>query len=151
MPAHDFNEASWIKLVFLLADTQQWIDELSATAFEQLPVEHKKKLFRPTYRLSPEAMAHILERHYYKIARHPGTGKFTLPVPAILACIRDAGALDPVAVAGTLSQQRVLQMDSSIGFDKDGKETDCLTVLTDAGGHIITAFPGVLDAAIFKP
>ena len=47
MPTIPFNEAAFIKLVFLLADTQQWVDELSTSVFEQLPLEHKKKLFRP--------------------------------------------------------------------------------------------------------
>jgi len=39
-----FNEPEWIKLIFLLADTQQWIDEMSQTAFVQLPLQHKQEL-----------------------------------------------------------------------------------------------------------
>ena len=38
----NFNESEWIKLIFLLADTRQWIDELSQQAFDQLPLENKK-------------------------------------------------------------------------------------------------------------
>jgi len=73
-----FNEPEWIKLIFLLADTQQWIDEMSQTAFVQLPLQHKQELQRSTYFLSATAMAHDIQRHYYKIPRHPGTGKFCL-------------------------------------------------------------------------
>lgn len=140
-----FNEQSWIKLIFLLADTQQWIDELASNAFEQLPVDNKKKLFRNTYRLTPKAMAHILERHYYKIPRHPGTGKFNISLPTILDLIRDAGAIDPVPVPGTLNMQRILHNGSVIGTDNLGAATVTLTVITGPGGSIITAFPGILS------
>ena len=140
-----FDETAWIKLIFLLADTQQWVDELSDTVFEQVPLQHKKKLFRPTYRFSPQAMAHILERHYFKIARHPGTGKFNISLPALMACIRDAGSIDPLPVPGSLNLQRVLHTTGMVGFDKHGLETACLTVITQPGGTIITAFPGILN------
>ena len=76
----EFNESAWIKLVFLLADTQAWLDELSSGALQQPPLENKHKLHRKTYHLGIAAMAHILEWHYYKIPRHPGTGKFHIPV-----------------------------------------------------------------------
>ena len=62
-----FNEPGWIKLIFLLADTQQWLNQLYQDAFETIPVEKKEKLFRKTYCLRVTALAHIIKRHYYKI------------------------------------------------------------------------------------
>ena len=35
---HSFNESQWMKLVFLLADTQSWIDEMSKDLFAAVPV-----------------------------------------------------------------------------------------------------------------
>jgi len=140
--AVQFNEAQWIKLLFLLADTQQWIDDMAKEAFLQLPVPDKKKCFRKTYYLTAGGLAHILERHYYKINRHPQTGKFHIPVTDIVQLIRDA-ADNPVSpVSGSLNMQRCLPAPSPIGYDKNGTPTHIITVLTDPGGRIVTAFPG---------
>lgn len=143
-----FNEPEWIKLIFLLADTQHWVDELSSRAFDELPLENKKKLFRKTYHLSIHAMAHIIERHYYKIARHPGTGKFNIPLSSVLHYIREAGSIPPAAVAGSLNLQRVLTTTEPVGFNKQGETTYCITVITNPGGEIVTAFPGLLSTAL---
>jgi hypothetical protein len=144
IPAVNFNEAQWLKLVFLLADTQQWINDMAKDAFVQLPVADKKKCFRKNYYLTAEAMAHIMERHYYKINRHPQTGKFHIPVTEIVQLIRDAAELPATPVSCNLNFQRTLQTEGIIGYDKDGNATDSITVITDAGGKIITAFPGSL-------
>jgi hypothetical protein len=142
IPAINFNEAQWLKLVFLLADTQQWINDMARDAFLQLPVTDKKKCFRKNYYLTAEAMAHILERHYYKINRHPQTGKFHIPVTDIVQLVRDAAELPTSPVPGNLNFQRTLQTANTIGNDKDGNATNTVTIITDAGGKIITAFPG---------
>jgi hypothetical protein len=139
-----FNEAQWLKLLFLLADTQEWINELCKEALLQLPVADKKKCFRKTYYLTAPALAHILERHYYKINRHPQTGKFNIPVTEIVQLIRDAADLPVSPVPGNLNFQRILQTATSIGYDKDGKPATIITILTDAGGKIITVFPGLV-------
>lgn len=141
--AINFNEAQWLKLVFLLADTQQWINDMAKDAFLQLPVTDKKKCFRKTYYLTAEAMAHIIERHYYKINRHPQTGKFHIPVTDIVQLIRDAAGLPVTPVPGNLNFQRTLHTAAIIGYDKDGNAVNTVTIITDAGGRIITAFPGV--------
>lgn len=140
-----FNEEQWIKLVFLLADTQTWIDEMNKELFNEVPVTNQKKYLRKTYYLTPAALAHIIERHYYKISRHPSVGKFHIPLPCILQLIRDAAALSPTPVSGTLNQQRILQTNTIIGFNKNGHEENRITVITDPGGKIITAFPGTLE------
>lgn len=142
-----FNEAEWLKLVFLLADTQQWVDEMVKEAIGGIPVKGKKKFLQKSYFLSVSALAHILERHYYKIPRYPHTGKFHIPVAEILHYIREAFQLQVSPVSGSLNFQRLLKTDKIIGFDKTGQPTNFITILTDAGGKIITAFPGVITAA----
>jgi hypothetical protein len=144
IPAINFNEAQWLKLVFLLADTQQWINDMAREAFLQLPVTDKKKCFRKNYYLTVEAMAHILERHYYKINRHPQTGKFHIPVIEIVQLIRDAADLPVTPVPGNANFYRSMQTANIIGYDKDGNPANIVTVVTNAGGKIITAFPGAL-------
>ena len=137
-----FNEPEWLKLVFLLSDTQAWVDDLSKQAFGQLPVPDKKKFLQKNYYLCITALAHILERHYYKIPRYPNTGKFHISVSEILYYIREAHSLPVTPVSGCLNFQRVIKAEQPIGFDKNGLPTDYITILTDGGGKIITAFPG---------
>jgi hypothetical protein len=140
-----FCEEEWMKLLFLLSDTEQWVDDLTHRMFRCLPVEDKKRLFRRSYYLTATALAHILERHYYKIPRHPGTGKFTIPVTGILHWLREAGNEPAVPMPGSLNYKRVLEAPCPIGFDKEGKATSMITVITDTGGKIVTAFPGMID------
>lgn len=137
-----FKEQEWIRLVFLLADTQGWVDDVSREMYMQLPVHNKRKFLRKNYYLTVQVMAHILERHYYKINRHPHAGKFTIGVTELLECLRDAAMAEPKALTGSINYYRVFTTDRIIGFDKDGNGVDCMTVLTDGGGKIITAFPG---------
>jgi len=137
-----FNEEEWLKLLFLLNDTQSWLNELISTAFLQIPVPDKKRLFRKTYYLTVSSLAHILEKHYYKIQRHPGSGKFTVPVTDIISYLRDASCLPTVQIAGTLNFERTMDAERIIGFDRSGHQTDIITIITGHGGHIITAFPG---------
>ena len=137
-----FNEEEWLRLLFLLSDTQTWLNEIISSAFLQLPVTDKKKLFRKTYYITVSALAHILERHYYKIQRHPGAGKFTMPVTDILSYLRDAFHQPVSPVAGALNSQRIIDTERMVGFDKNGQPTEIITIITDSGGRILTAFPG---------
>jgi hypothetical protein len=45
------------------------------------------------------SLAHLLEKHYYKIARHPGCGKFTIDITNIVYWIKEAGYTQPKALA----------------------------------------------------
>jgi len=135
-----FNETSWKKLVFLLSDTQQWVNDLCREAFMQLPVE-KKKLFRKDYYPTATAMAHIIERHYYKVNRHPQTGKFHVPLIEILEYIRAAHVVTPSPMSNSCNYVRVLDTGGEIGFGNSGNPATCITVITDQGGKIVTAFP----------
>ncbi len=138
----NLNEPQYLKLLFLLADTQTWLDDLCKEALGHLPITGKKRFLRKTYYLSVPALAHILERHYYKINRYPNAGKFTIPVMEILHYIREAYSLVATPAPGCNNFQRVMQAKHTIGFDKNGQSTNSITILTDAGGKIITAFPG---------
>lgn len=135
-----FNEPEWIKLIFLLSDTQQWVDDLCRQAIVQLPIE-KKKLFKKDYYLTATTLAHILERHYYKINRHPQTGKFHIPVTEILHHIRSAYPVEPTPMNGSCNFCRVFETGETIGFDNNGRPATRITVITDSGGRIVTAFP----------
>ena len=139
-----FNETQWLQALFLLADTQSWLQQLQEGLIWQLPVKHRKKLLRKGSYLSSKALAHILERHYYKVPRHPLTGKFTIPIPQIVACIRDACQQPPETVPHSPHLQRVLDTGTPLGHDPSGNTVTTITVITSTGGEIITAFPGIL-------
>ena len=142
-----FNESEWLKLIFLLADTQAWIDDLTLQALKRLPVHDKKKFLQKSYYLGIKPLAHILERHYHKINRYPHAGKFNIPVTEILHHIREAHAVPPVPNGNNF--QRTVHTTQAVGFDKSGQSTNIITILTDAGGRIITAFPGTNEESCF--
>jgi hypothetical protein len=138
-----FNENEWLKLLFLLADTQTWLDDMAKEMFRQLPIS-KKRFILKEYYLSLTVLAHILGRHYYKINRYPHTGKFHIPVIEILNYIREAYMLPATLTTDGQNFQRILQTIQPIGFDKYGQSSNTIIILTDAGGKIITAYPGEL-------
>jgi hypothetical protein len=139
-----FNETQWLQALFLLADTQSWLQQMQEGLIWQLPVKHRKKLLRKGSYLSSKALAHILERHYYKVLRHPLTGKFTIPIPQIVACIRDACQQPPQPVPSSPHLQRLWDTGTPLGHDTSGNTVTTITVITSTGGEIITAFPGVI-------
>ncbi len=140
-----FNEEQWLKTLLLIRDTQDWLDEIKKGMLCQLPLANKKKLLRRKFYLSATALAHILERHYYKIQRHPNTSKFIIPVVDIIACIRDAFQQAPVIIGGSLYVQRTINVQRMIGFDLSGQTTSVITVVSGTDGRIVTAFPGLLN------
>ena len=140
-----FNEAEWLRLLFLLSDTQAWISNMEKSLLYQLPLPDKCKLYRKTYFLSASSLTHIMERHYYKISRHPGCGKFTVDVPTIVHWIKEVYHCEPSPIIGSLNFKRSLDTGIIIGFDKNGQSTTFITVLTHPGGEIKTAFPGTFQ------
>ncbi len=123
-----------------MSDTQEWLNDLNKELFNQLPIS-KKKFISKDYYLTVTRIAHIMERHYNKINRYPNAGKFNIPVTDILDYIREAHAVPPIAVNENI-RQRVVEAPAPIGHDKNGQETNVITILTDTGGRIVTAFPG---------
>ena len=142
----NFDEAAWIRLIFLVSDTQAWIQEMEKEVFGQIPVNGKKGLFRKTYHISATAVAHILERHYYKIPRYPSTSKFQVPVADILHWIREAAAEAPQLLPGSTHFIRCYDTHEAIGHDQYGQPTSIISIITDPGGEVKTAFPGRQEA-----
>lgn len=138
-----FNEPLFLKLLFLLADTQQIFNDMNEELFRQLPIKNKKKFLRRTYYLTATTLAHIVERHYYKIDRYPLCGKFHISLEDILHYIREAGNIEPQKLSGCNLYQRNIQAETEIGFDKNGQPASTITIITDGGGKIMTAYPGV--------
>jgi hypothetical protein len=138
-----FNEEAWLKLIFLLSDTQDWLNEMVSGAIMQLPMSNKKRLFRKTYYITISSLAHILERHYYKIQRHPDCGKFTIPIPDMLSHLREISSAPGTPIPGSIDLHRTVTVNKIIGFDRNQQPTTYVTVLTDSGGRIITAYPGI--------
>ncbi len=141
-----FNEPEWLKLLFLLSDTRTWINEMEKDLFDKTPVVEKRKLFRKTYYITAASLAHIVERHYYKIPRHPGAAKFTVSVSVILHWIREAYHQPMFPANGTGNHFRMLDTAISIGHDRDGTATTYITVITHPCGSIKTAFPGLFKS-----
>jgi hypothetical protein len=139
------NENQWINILFLISDMQTWLDEMQERVIYQLPVKNKKRLLQRSHYLAASALAHILERHYFKIPRYPNAGKFTIPVTNIVSYIRDACIQTAMPVINSSNLQRILDTKQVIGFDRYGKPASVITVVSDAGGKIITAFPGTLN------
>ena len=141
---NNLSEDQWLNILFLISDTQTWLDEIHEGLIHQLPVKNRKRLLRKAHYLTAAALAHILERHYYKIHRYPQAGKFTISIADIVRCIRDAINEPAVPVPNSINLQRTADTGEHIGFDRYGKATNIITVLSDAGGKIVTAFPGTL-------
>ena len=135
------NENELLRLLMLLSDTQTWLNEMSAQAVQALHPPAMKLMHGKSYRLPVTAFAHIIERHYYKTLRHPGTGKFTLPVPAILDLLKEMATVEAEPMKGNINSRRSLQLSYELGICKNGDPAFRITVITDPTGAIITAYP----------
>ncbi|MCH5683104.1 hypothetical protein LWM68_01680 [Niabella sp. W65] len=89
-------------------------------------------------------LAHILERHYAPMARHPGADKFTISVELIVFIIKEAFAAEAKPAPQSCNYQRVWDAGSIVGYDVAGSATQVVAVIADAAGRIITAFTGVM-------
>lgn len=144
----EFNEQQWLKLLFLLADTQSWLDEMTRDCFSHLPMDGKKKFLRKTYTLTAQTLAHIIERHYFKINRYPHTGKFHIPIVEILHYIREGASSIPIKLNGNGNFSRTIKTTGYIGYDINGNASRVIVIITDASGKIITAYPGSDSEAV---
>ncbi len=135
------DENELLRLLMLLSDTQAWLNELSLQCVNGLHPPGIKLLNGKTYRLSITALAHIIERHYYKTMRHPGTGKFNIPVASIMEHLKEAAVIEGEAMKGCTHVKRCLDLKEPIGFNKSGEAAYRMVIITDAGGSIVTAYP----------
>lgn len=63
----------------------------------------------------------------------------------IVSFIRDASEEPPEPVSGTNNFCRVIYAGKIIGISPCNQMTDAITIITDMGGQIITAFPGIIQ------
>lgn len=125
----------------LLSDMQYWLNELVTHCVHSLHPPGVKLLTGRNYRMSITVFAHIIERHYYKTMRHPGTGKFDIPLGQVLDYIKEAGLSEPVEMKGNTNFKRSLPLKHPIGITRKGDAAYTLVVITDSTGNIVTAFP----------
>jgi hypothetical protein len=140
-----FDEEEWIRLLFLVSDLQQWLEDIEKRLFLTVPVGGKKKLFRKDFYLTAKSFAHIIERHYYKISRHPEAGKFTIPVPDLLALLKQTRHLPTTPIPGRDGIYREVDVGKIIGYDRAGRNTSFVTLISHPQGRIETAFPGIME------
>ncbi len=140
-----FDEQQWMKILFLISDTQQWLDNIQRGIIYQVPFCCKKKLFQKSYYHTAVSLAHILENHYYKIPRHPEKSKFTIEVAEILSYLREASDQTPTPICGSQNFKRSVETKEYIGTDKNGIPSLSITIITDHTGKIMTAFPGEFE------
>lgn len=135
------NESELLRMLMLLADTQAWLNEMGTQCMHSLHPPGIKLLQGKNYRLSISALAHIVERHYYKTMRHPGTGKFDIPLAAIIDHLKDAGTAEATPIKGSVNMKRCLCFSEPVGFNKDGEPAYRMVIVTDITGNIVTAYP----------
>lgn len=68
---------------------------------------------------------------------------FTKNFP-VLKCHIPKRDMPTQPVHGSLNFHRTVHTDNIIGYSKDGQPTNYVTIITEAGGRIVTAFPGIL-------
>src|SRR5215831_14574023 len=137
--AGSFDENEWLRMLFMLSDMHNWLSEMEQELFMKQPSGKKKKLFRKSYYLTATSFAHIIERHYYKVPRHIGAAKFTISVPDILDCLRNAFSHPTTRLPNSFNFIREFNTGKVIGFDKAGNSTSIITVISNVGGKILTA------------
>jgi len=140
-----FDEEECIRLLFLISDLQVWLEDLEKRLFLAVPVGGKKKLFRKDFYLTAKSFAHIIERHYHKIARHPEAGKFTIPIPDLLALLKQTRHLPTTPIPGRGGIYREVDTGKIIGYDRAGKNTFFLTLISHSQGRIETVFPRMME------
>jgi hypothetical protein len=83
--------------------------------------------------------------YYHKIARHPEAGKFTMPVPDLLTLLKQSRHLPTTPIPGRDGIYREVDVGKIIGYDRAGKNTSFVTLISHPQGRIETAFPGIIE------
>jgi hypothetical protein len=93
-------------------------------------------------RATDNGVAHVLARHTVGGAQTAGKSVFSAGED-VVGLIRQAESVAPLQQAGG-NFQRIVDAGRAIGIDRaTGQATSTYTVITDAAGNLITAFPGV--------
>lgn len=97
---------------------------------------------REAINMTSRGLAHVLERHAAGGAKTAAKSIFNAGED-IAGLIGQAGKSAPVQQAGRQTFQRVVDAGRIIGVDRStGQATSIYTVITNAAGDLITAFPG---------
>jgi hypothetical protein len=92
--------------------------------------------------LGERSLSHVLERHFPGGAKSAGKSLFNAS-ESVPALVRAADRVAPTAQRGG-NLQRIVDAGRNIGVDRaTGLPTTIYTVITDAGGSLVTAFPGM--------
>jgi hypothetical protein len=67
----------------------------------------------------------------------------TIDIANIVYWIKEAFHTEPQSISGSLNFKRCMDAGTVIGYNREGEPTTFITVITDAGGTIKTAFPGL--------
>jgi len=93
-------------------------------------------------RATDNGVAHVLARHTVGGTQTAGKSVFSAGED-VVGLIRQAEQVAPLQQAGG-NFQRIVDAGRAIGVDRaTGQATSTYTVITDAAGNLITAFPGV--------
>jgi RHS repeat-associated protein len=87
---------------------------------------------------------HVIKRHTASGVDSAGKSIFTGRTSDIRQLVKDAAGHPRTLQRGTNNYQTVIQTDRIVGVDWVTRQpTNTYTVITDAAGNLITAFPGV--------
>ena len=134
-------EEKWIKNLLLLAEIQRWTDESSKNLINMAVGPEKSFVWKHLH-LTAACFSEILVNHYYKIQKEQDTARFCIPVHDIILYMQ-AAAEDPAEpVPDRPFFQTLANAGEFIGYDRNNFPTCFFTILSDASGRILTAFPG---------
>ena len=135
-----FIEDDFISVLNNIHRLRQQIDLLSKKLMWLVAEDKSTRYFPSSYYLTAYGLAHILDRHYYKIDRYADKAKFTIPIFEIVKLIRQASVLQVETIPGK-SERRVLNAGRIIGISATGTPCRRISIITDAYGYIRTAYP----------
>lgn len=100
-------------------------------------------MVEPAANVTSRGLQHVLDRHAVGGAQTAGKSTFNAG-ENIVDLIRQAESVPAVQQVGRNTFERVVNAGRSIGVDRaTGQPTSTYTVITNAAGDLITAFPGI--------
>lgn len=140
-PQGFFNEDEFLAILFSVQRLRYDADRCANKLVRVIPGNLRTKYFPSSYCLTGYGLAHILDKHFYKVNRFPDASKFTIPITEIVRLIRLGflrGEKESTKTGGTM---RVLEVGKVIGVCKDGCLTRKMAIVTDGNGQIRSAYP----------
>ncbi len=156
----DFDDASWLRMIYLISETQAWLNQLETYSFHRLPFTGRHRLTQQGFRLSATVLARVADRCTHA-KQPPKPGWFSVPVMELLPLLIRLNSarperLDPRGKGNERSRAdddprtdgnalftRTLDTAGIIGMDRRGLATSMLTVIQDSSGRILAVLPGM--------